>query len=122
MPGNVSFVPLAQWVTGLVGWRRSLAACLAGAASVLALAPFFLWPVLWITLPALVWLLDGAIARGSQDPTSRWYRRPAAAAAAVGWWFGFGYFLSGLFWIGEAFLVEGGAYTLLMPFAVALMP
>ena len=31
--------------------------------SVLAMAPFFVWPVLWITLPVLVWLIDGAIAR-----------------------------------------------------------
>jgi apolipoprotein N-acyltransferase len=122
MSGNASIAALTLWVTGLDGWRRRLAACVAGAASVLALAPFFLWPVLWVTLPALVWLLDGAIARGSRDPASRWYARPTAAAAAVGWWFGFGYFLAGLFWIGEAFLVEGGVYTVLMPFAVALMP
>ena len=33
-------------------------------------------------------------------------RRQFRRAAAAGWWFGFGYFLLGLFWIGEAFLVE----------------
>jgi catechol 2,3-dioxygenase-like lactoylglutathione lyase family enzyme len=75
-----------------------LAATLAGAFSVLALAPFFLWPILWVTLPALVWLIDGAL----QDALSRLRRRDIVAAAAVGWWFGFGYFLFGLFWIGEA--------------------
>ena len=38
----------------------------------------------------------------------RWYQRPEIAAAGVGWWFSFGYFLAGLFWVGEAFLVEAG--------------
>ena len=43
-------------------------------------------------------------------------------AAAAGWWFGFGYFLLGLFWIGEAFLVEADKFAWLMPFAVTLLP
>jgi apolipoprotein N-acyltransferase len=122
MPGSVSIAALARRITGLDGWRRRLAAFFAGVASVLALAPFFAWPILWITLPALVWLLDGAIARGSRDPGARWFRRPEAAAAEVGWWFGFGYFLAGLFWIGEAFLVEAEVFAVLMPFAVLAMP
>ena len=32
----------------------------AGALSVLALAPFNALPVLFITFPVLVWLIDGA--------------------------------------------------------------
>ena len=95
---------------GLRGWRRRCAAFAAGAASVLAMAPFFVWPVLWLTLPALVWLIDGALSARSSRPT-RWHRRPEIAAAAVGWWFGFGYFLAGLFWIGEAFLVEAEVFA-----------
>jgi apolipoprotein N-acyltransferase len=121
MAGGVSIAVLAGRVAGLDGWRRRFAAFLVGVASVLALAPFFVWPILWITLPALVWLLDGAIARAGHG-ASRWYRRPAAAAAEVGWWFGFGYFLAGLFWIGEAFLVEAETFAALMPLAVILMP
>jgi apolipoprotein N-acyltransferase len=27
-------------------------------------------------------------------------------AATTGWWFGFGYFLAGLYWVGYAFLVD----------------
>ena len=122
MPGSVSIAALAERLTGLDGWRPRVAALLAGALSVLALAPFFLWPILWITLPALVWLLDGAIARANLDVSGRWYRRPEVAAAEIGWWFGFGYFLAGLFWIGEAFLVEAEVFAVLMPFAVLLMP
>jgi apolipoprotein N-acyltransferase len=44
------------------------------------------------------------------------------AAAEIGWWFGFGYFLAGLFWVGEAFLVEAETFAVLLPFAVTLLP
>src|SRR5262245_39508630 len=106
MPEPSSFAgscaSLAEGVRGLAGWSWRVAACLAGAVSVLAMAPFFLWPVLWITLPALVWLIDGAVRRHvDRGPVRR-----LTAAAETGWWWGFGYFLAGLFWIGEAFLVE----------------
>jgi apolipoprotein N-acyltransferase len=97
-------------------------ALIAGALSALAMAPFFLWPVLWLTLPALVWLIDGAAWRASHGQRMRWHTRPAVAAAEIGWWWGFGYFLAGLYWIGEAFLVEAEVFAALMPVAVVLMP
>jgi apolipoprotein N-acyltransferase len=105
-------------VRALFGWRRSVAALVAGAVSALAMAPFFLWPVLWITLPALVWLIDGAVEGHSKDAPVR----RLAAAAETGWWWGFGYFLAGLYWIGEAFLVEAEVFAALMPFAVVVLP
>jgi len=108
----------AERLRSFAGWRGRLAAFVAGALSVLAMAPFFLWPVLWITLPALVWLIDGAVRRQAHDgPVRR-----LAAAAETGWWWGFGYFLAGLHWIGEAFLVEAETFAVFMPFAVMLMP
>ena len=113
----------------LAGWRKRLAAIGLGAASVLAMAPFFAWPVLFATLPGLVWRIDAAIATagpaaGTGNP-SRWHRllhKQAVRAAGTAWWFGFGYHLAGLFWIGEAFLVEAEKFAVLMPFAVTLMP
>lgn len=98
------------------GWRRGGIAFLAGAFSNLAMAPVFFSPVLFLTLPMLVWLIDEA-ARQSPQREMR-----ARAAAVTGWWFGFGYFLFGLFWIGEAFLVEAETFGWLLPFAVTLMP
>ena len=103
-------------IGGLSGWRRALAAFSAGAVSAAAMAPFFLSPVLFVTLPVLVWLIDGAASAGLSK------RRVIMRAAGAGWWFGFGYFLLGLFWIGEAFLVEAEVFAWLMPFAVLMLP
>jgi apolipoprotein N-acyltransferase len=121
MPGELSIAALAERLRALRGWRRRVAAFLAGAASVLALAPFFFWPILWLTLPALVWLIDGAAER-SAETDAPWHARAVAQAAEIGWWWGFGYFLAGLYWIGEAFLVEAEHFAFLMPLAVVLMP
>ena len=95
------------------GWRRALIAFAAGALSALALAPFDAWPVLFLTFPVLVWLVDGAAA-------GRLGGVPSAAIA--GWWFGFGYFLAGLYWVGYAFLVDAKTFGWLLPFAVIALP
>ena len=42
------------------GWRRTAIALAAGALSALAMAPFNAWPVLFLTFPVMVWLIDGA--------------------------------------------------------------
>jgi apolipoprotein N-acyltransferase len=105
----------ARWreeVSRAQGWRRARLAAGAGGLSVLAFAPFFIWPVLFITLPVLVWLIDAAGAG----------RERFRSSAVAGWWFGFGYFFLGLFWIGEAFLVEADKFAWALPFAVTLMP
>ncbi len=116
---------ISRAVRDLAGWQRALVAVCAGAASVLAFAPFFFSPVLFVTLPVLVWLLDGSVLRADgMAPLSpvRAALRRARQAAVIGWLFGAGYFLAGLFWIGEAFLVEAEQFAWLLPFAVTLMP
>jgi apolipoprotein N-acyltransferase len=95
------------------GWKRAAIALLAGALSALAMAPFNAWPVLFATFPVVVWLIDGAGA-------GPWRGVPAAAMA--GWWFGLGYFVPGLYWIGYAFLVDASTFAWLMPFAVLGLP
>ena len=97
----------------LTGWRRWGCAFVVGVVSAASTAPFDLWPVLALTFPALVLLMDGTTAPG-------W--RGVRAAGAVGWWFGFGYFLASLWWIGNAFLVEADVFAWLLPFAVVSMP
>jgi apolipoprotein N-acyltransferase len=95
------------------GWKRAAIALVAGALSVLAMAPFNAWPILFLTFPVMVWLIDGAGA-------GRWRGVPAAAMA--GWWFGLGYFVPGLYWLGNAFLVDAPTFAWLMPFAVLGLP
>ncbi len=112
----------AGWVRARAGWRAAVLAFVAGAVSVLAMAPFHVWPVLCVTFALLVWQLDGAIARASAIPSPSLRKRPVVAAAMVGWSFGFGYFFAGLFWIGEAFLVEADKFAALLPLAVTMMP
>lgn len=104
----------------LHGWRRALVATLAGAGSVLALPPFFLLPVLLVTLPILVLLLDGADA----DPSARQLGKKWQLGSffKTGWCFGFGFFLAGLYWIGEALTVNASAHAWLIPFALTLIP
>ena len=95
------------------GWKRAAIALVAGALSSLAMAPFNAWPVLFLTFPVMVWLIDGAGG-------GRMHGLPAAAMA--GWWFGLGYFVPGLYWIGYAFLVDAPTFAWLMPFAVLGLP
>ena len=95
------------------GWKRAAIALFAGALSALAMAPFNAWPVLFATFPVAVWLIDGAGA-------GRWRGVPAAAMS--GFWFGLGYFVPGLYWIGYAFLVDASTFAWLMPFAVLGLP
>jgi apolipoprotein N-acyltransferase len=95
------------------GWKRAAIALVAGALSSLAMAPFNAWPVLFLTFPVMVWLIDGAGAGRL---------RGVPAAAMAGWWFGLGYFVPGLYWIGYAFLVDASTFAWLMPFAVLGLP
>ena len=104
---------LAQTIVSARGWWRILIAFLAGAASTLALPPTNIWPVPFVTFPVLVWLVDGAAGTRFGG---------VLAAASAGWWFGFGYFLAGLYWLGHAFLVDAKTFGWLLPFAVTALP
>ncbi|HKA74932.1 MAG TPA: apolipoprotein N-acyltransferase [Xanthobacteraceae bacterium] len=106
-------IRFAHWTVLAWGWQRAAIAFLAGAVSVLALAPFNLWPVMFLTFPVVVWLIDGSAAGRLSG---------VLTAAGAGWWFGFGYFLAGLYWVGYAFLVDAETFGWLLPVAVAGLP
>src|SRR5258708_5054618 len=95
------------------GVRRALIAFAMGALATLALEPFGLWPIMFMSFSVLVWLVDGAAACPWQG---------AIAAAVAGWWFGFGYFVCGFYWLGHAFLVDAKTFAWLMPLAVIGLP
>lgn len=98
----------ANKVAALTGWRRNGTAFLLGALATLALAPIYLFPLLFVVFPPLIWMLDGAARKRT--------------AFAIGWWFGFGFFGFGLYWIGNALLVFSAKFAWLLPFAGAGLP
>ncbi len=115
------------------GWQRNATAFFAGVASILALAPFHAAPVLFLTLPVLIVLANprphscsGRHDKGISGlaicirPALSWEN--AKRGFAIGWWFGFGLHLAGLYWIGGAFLVQHEVFAWLLPFAITLMP
>ncbi len=108
---------LADAIIVLWGWRRYALALIAGAATVLAFAPFDIFPVAWLTIPVLVWLIDGSV-----PPEGTGLLRRFLPAAAAGWWFGFGFFLAGLWWVGMSFLVDAATFAWLLPVAVIALP
>jgi apolipoprotein N-acyltransferase len=115
--GGSAMERLAGKVILLWGWRRALTAFAAGAFAVLAQPPFDIFAVCFVSFPVLVWLLDGAIA----DPAAGFLNR-LAPAFATGWWFGFGYFVAGLWWIGNALLVDAEDFAWALPLAAVALP
>jgi apolipoprotein N-acyltransferase len=103
-------------------WRLALLALIMGALSVLAMAPFFLWPIMFLTFPLFIWILDAICVRepeGEETLTAFWKR--VKRAAITGWAFGTGYFFASIYWIGYAFYVDAERYALLMPFSVTAL-
>ena len=96
-------VAFADLTRALTGWRRWLAAVAAGVLAALSLPPADLLPVLWISIPILLWLLEAAPNR--------------AAAFWLGWCFGFGYLAVSLYWLTFALFVAIDRYWWLVPFA-----
>jgi len=84
---------------------RAIAALLLGAASVFAFAPFYLWPLPAITLGGLAWLVLRA-------PSPR-------ACFALGYAFGFGFFITGVSWVFVSMHEYGGMSGPLAVFATS---
>jgi apolipoprotein N-acyltransferase len=95
---------LKDRTTAVRGWKRAVLALLLGALTTLALPPVHAIPVLLITLPGLVWLLDG---------TKGW-----RGAFGVGWVFGLGHFATGFYWIANALLIDPERFGWMIPFAI----
>lgn len=87
---------LADRLAALSGWKRFAAALLAGALTILAFPPLSIVPSLWIAFPILLWMLDGC--------------RTWKNAFFTGWAFGAGYFITGLYWMANAFYVDADAF------------
>ncbi len=111
------FEAVRAWFTSLTGWPRRLIAMLLGASMTLALPPFHIWPMLIPGLTALVWMIDGSRTNTGVRFLSI-TRRAGWSAFAVGWWYGNGFFMAGLYWISFSFLVDAAVFAWMIPFAL----
>jgi apolipoprotein N-acyltransferase len=99
------------------GWKRNGLAFSSGLILNLALPPFDFFAVGFVSFPILLWLLESAEAPPSARGLLRTY-----PAAVVGWFFGFGYFLGGLWWLGNALLNAGNEFIWALPLAILGLP
>jgi apolipoprotein N-acyltransferase len=90
------------------GWRRVCITFVCGSIMALSMPPFDCFPLLWIGLPALIFLLQG----------TQTYKD----AFIVGWCFAFGFFVCSLYWIAAAMFVDIKTFWWAVPLAVAGLP
>ncbi|MBL0370444.1 apolipoprotein N-acyltransferase [Rhizobium sp. KVB221] len=108
---------LAAFVTLSSGTKRFLIALFAGALAAFALPPFGIFVVGFVSFSILVWLLDGAAGNPDRNFLVR-----LLPAFLIGWAFGLGYFVTGLWWIGNALLVEAESFAWALPLAILGLP
>ncbi len=111
------FEILAGNIMSLWGWKRNGLAFFSGAILTLALPPFDFFAVGFISFPILIWLLEGAAPSPNTRGTLRLY-----PSAVIGWFFGFGYFVFGLWWLANALLAQGNEFIWALPLAVFGLP
>jgi apolipoprotein N-acyltransferase len=99
---------LAFELAALSGWRRYGLAFLLGVGAVAALPPVDMSPLLLVAFVGLLWLEEGSA-------------RPRASFG-LGYAFGFGFFLAGLYWIAAALFVDIAAFWWLVPIAAVGLP
>lgn len=97
----------AQKIGELDGWSRIILGITVGIIAAAALPPVYALPLLCISFPCLIWLIDG---------TENW-----RSAFKVGWSFGLGYFTAGLYWIAYSLIIDP-KFIWLVPFAVLGIP
>lgn len=91
------------------GWRRYALALFAGVLATLSMAPFYLFFLIVIAYGLLFTL----ISVGDKSIPA-----PCRNAFLTGLAFGFGYFLSGLYWLAFAFLVQAEEFAWMIPIAI----
>lgn len=86
---------------------RAIAAFLAGAVMAFSMPPAGIWPLMFLCFSFFYMLLAG---------------QGGLRSYTLGWLFGFGYFLIGLYWIGNALLVPGNPFKWVWPLTIAGLP
>ena len=100
-------IKIKSYLQRLVGWRRCAVLIALGVMAALALPPLYLLPFLIPAFSCLFWVLERNFGSGY-----------SISSFVDGWWFGFGFFTAGLYWIGLSFFVDAVQHGYLAPFAV----
>jgi len=87
------------------GWSGRFVGLILGALAVLGQAPFHFWPLTILCFALLLARLKWA--SGAE--------RRTRAGFSAGFWFAFGYFMAGTYWIGSAFIARGPEFVPIMP-------
>src|SRR3954453_8890869 len=103
--GSQTAIGFAARIRRYAGSRTGLAIALgSGALAACALPPFFLVPLLLVSLPLLLWLLAGASG--------------PSRAGFIGFVFGMGHHIVGLYWISHSLLIDPWRHGWLIPLFV----
>ena len=89
------------------GRKKYFYSFLYGVVLMFAMPPFFFLPCLFVFA---LFYLQIDLAKDKKD------------AFYLGWFFGFGYFVTGLYWVSSSLLVDPLKFAWLIPFAVSLIP
>jgi apolipoprotein N-acyltransferase len=92
-----------EYLVGLSGWRRAVAAIILGITATAAFPPVYATPLIFIAFTGLLWLIASS--------------RSVRSAAWIGWCFGLGHFTSGIYWVAVALLTDPERYGWMVPFA-----
>lgn len=91
-------------ITGLSALRAHLLAAVMGVLYTLGFAPYYLVPAALVGMTGLALIIHAC--------------RETGGAFVVGWWFGFGHFLTSLYWVGNSFSAQDQFATWMAPIAV----
>ena len=95
-----------QWFNTITATPKKRAATLValGCCATLSLAPFFIWPLLFVSACGWLALLMRAETAGQ--------------AFRTGWWWGLGFFVGGLYWTSISLLVDVERFAWMIPFSL----
>lgn len=88
----------------LTRWQRNISAFCFGVCATFTLAPFYFFPLI---IPAYAGLYLLVLNAGSSK-----------RAFADGWWWGWGFYISGLYWFCIALLTDAEKFAWAIPFAL----
>ncbi len=90
------------------GRRRNLLLFALGVCATLAMPPVYLFPLLIPAFTGLFFMIESAPSR--------------KRAFWDGWWWGYGYYLTGLYWICISMLTDPAKFGWMVPFALFGLP